>query len=113
MNGLSLALLSLNIMLTAASVWSFLALRRVLGGTSLKSLASLTVQVADLTSAFDGLREGHQRLNSRVGMREVRARRKSEQEPEEPLNGEPQVALSSREAKLAGIRAEARKRGLM
>lgn len=115
MNGWSLLVTSLNIGLTVLTASCWLGLRRLLAGTSLKSVASLTVEVADLKSAFDGLREGHQRLTTRVGMREVRARRRSEQEEEqtEQVNGAPQEELSSRESKLKAIRAEARKRGLM
>jgi len=110
MTGWSLVILSLNLSLTAVTVLCWLGARRLLGGTSLKSLTLLNVEFSDLRSAFDGLREGFQRLNTRVGMREMRAKRA------ENLEAQPEVEeshSSSRESKLAQIRATARQRGLL
>jgi hypothetical protein len=117
MNGWFSVLVSLIIGCVAGLVWCLWALRRVLAGTSLKSHTALLVEVSDLRSAFDALKDSHQRLNSRIGMRELRARRKGEPAPPEEMpeaaNDAPPVESSSRESKLAHIRAQARKQGLM
>lgn len=117
MTGLFLFLTSMNCVLTVATLSSWLALRRRLGGTSLRSITSLQLEVADLRLAFDGVKESFARLNSRVGMRELRARKANE--ANEP-NGEDAIAEvesssreTPRERKLEQIRAAARKRGLM
>lgn len=116
MNGWYLVILSLNCLLTASTALCYWVLRRALAGTSLKSLTSLLVDVSDLRSAFEQLREGFQRLNSRTAMRELRAKQreaKDEATPETSGQNGQEVSLSSREAKLTEIRAKARQLGVL
>lgn len=46
-------------------------------------LAALQVEVTDLADAYASLLDGHKRLRSRIGMREVRARKKNGADPEQ------------------------------
>lgn len=97
----------------AATSWSFVALvgslwcwsrvRKLLHGASVRSLAQLSTEVAELQSACASLAAQQRKLSNRVGMREVRERR------EEKVVGSSNGAVSDREQ----LRALARQRGLM
>lgn len=75
---------SLSCIAAALAVWSFVRVRKLLQGASTRSLAQLSSEVAELTSASESLLAQHRRLSARVGMREVRQRREEEREQQPP-----------------------------
>lgn len=44
---------------------------------TLKTMAELSAEVTDLRDAYESLLQSHKKLRSKIGMREVRARRKN------------------------------------
>lgn len=83
------ALLGLHLTLASLSCWSAItarsalkALRKKLDERSTRSLAELEAAVASLESASSSTSTTIRRLSSRLGMQDVRARRKAESPPE-------------------------------
>lgn len=66
---------SLSCVSMGVAIWCLCRVRKLLSGASTRSLASLSVEIAELNSAFESLLAGHKKLAARVGMREVRERR--------------------------------------
>lgn len=50
-----------------------------------KRIRGLETQLTDLSSSFDSLMESHRKLSARVGMRQLRERRKGEAADDEPV----------------------------
>lgn len=95
-------LASLSACAATAAIWSFARVRKLLVGASARSLAQLSNEVAELTSAYELLSSQQRRLSARVGMREVREKRK---EPEEP------DGFEDRASRLNKLREIARAKG--
>ena len=79
---------------------------------SLAKLAEMRGELTDLHDAYDALMASHKTLRSRVGMREVRDKRKNGADADEatdlgplPMDDEAKTAYK------VGLRAEARKQG--
>jgi len=87
---LSFTLASLSFLVAMAAIWSCVRVRKLLAGASARSLALLSTEVAELTSAFESLSAQQRKLSARVGMREVRDRRA--ERDEEPPGAEDRVA---------------------
>lgn len=82
-------LLSLSLVAVVTAGWFFVRLRRLLKGASSRSLTNLDLAVTELQSQFESLLAAHRRLHSRVGMRELREKRKDAPPDDEstPPNG--------------------------
>ena len=65
-------LTSLSCIGAMAAIWSYVRVRKLLAGASARSLAELSSEVAELTSASELLSRQQRRLSQRVGMREAR-----------------------------------------
>jgi hypothetical protein len=61
-----------------------------------KRVRALETQITDLSSNFDSLMDSHKRLSARVGMRNLRERRKGEGEDHEPIPPGDKAALRRR-----------------
>jgi hypothetical protein len=70
-------LASLSCVLAALGLWCLYRARKLLEGASVRSLSTLSNEVAELLYQFESLQAQHKRLASRVGMREVRHRKES------------------------------------
>lgn len=77
---------------------------------SLRKIAEVEVALTELTDSYDALLSSHRKLRSRIGMREVREKRKNgdDRENEVDLTDEAQKA-----AYKARMRADLRKRGML
>lgn len=77
----------------------------------LSELAKLSSEMTELTDAYDSLLHSHRKLRSRVGMREVRAKRKNgaDEPSESPVPGsdDEKAALKRK------LRDDARARGIL
>jgi hypothetical protein len=73
-------LASLSCAAATVAVLSLFRVRKRLHGVSARSLAQLSSEVAELTSALESLLGQQRRLAARVGMREVRQRRETADE---------------------------------
>lgn len=100
-------LASLSLCVATAAIWFCVRVRKLLAGASVRSLALLSTEVAELTSAFESLSAQQRRLSARVGMREVRQR--GEELREADNNGAPE--RGSREERLIKLREIARAKG--
>lgn len=103
------AAMSLSFIALAGALWCLLRVRKLLRGASPKSLAALSVEVAELQSAFESLSAGHRKLAARVGMREVRERRRDEGEP--PTGGGGGAGIGEKLLSKAELKDIARARG--
>ena len=100
-------LASLSFCMAAAAIWYFVRVRRLLEGASVRSLALLSTEVGELTSAYELLSRQQRRLSQRVGMREARHKGEELREVEDesaPVRG-------SREERLNKLREIARAKG--
>lgn len=70
--------MSLSFLSLAVAIWCFVRVRKLLSGASVRSIAQLSTEVAELQSSFESLHAGHRKLAARVGMREVRERRRDD-----------------------------------
>lgn len=117
MNGWYLAAMSLSLVCVGVQVWCLRQLRRQLAGSSVRSLTALSVELADLASAFESLHKSHTTLYKRISMRELRAQRKESSDPSgstgEDSDSDQVAEAEPRDAKLAKIRSIARARGLL
>lgn len=84
--------LLLNFCLTSFGLWAAITansslkeLRRLLATRSTRSLQQLDVEMAELSSALSSLSTTTRRISSRIGMQDVRARRKPELDPTQPM----------------------------
>lgn len=75
----------LNLALTSCSLWLAITVRsgskdvrRLLESTSTRSLKSLDGEVTELAASLSSISATVRRLSSRIGMQDVRARRKEE-----------------------------------
>lgn len=68
--------MSLSFVAATAALWSWFRVRKLLDAASLRSLASLSKDVAELTACFESLQETIKRISSREGMAAMRARRR-------------------------------------
>lgn len=73
-------LASLSFAAAAVSLWCSFRVLRALRGASLRSLATLSMEVAELTCVSESHAGQIKRLSARVGMREVRQRREDQGE---------------------------------
>lgn len=103
----SFILASLSCCAGTAAIWYCVRVQKRLAGASVRSLALLSTEVAELTSAYELLSRQQRRLSQRVGMRE--ARHKGEELREEDAETRP--ARGSREERLAKLREIARGKG--
>lgn len=100
-------LASLSCTLAAAAIWYCVLVRKRLAGASVRSLAQLSSEVAELSSACELLSQQQRRLSARVGMREVR--HKGEELREADTESAP--PRGSREDRLVKLREIARGKG--
>lgn len=100
-------LASLSFIGATAAIWFCVRVRKQLAGASVRSLALLSTEVAELTSAFESLSAQQRKLSARVGMREVRQR--GEQLRDDDIESGP--ARGSREERLNKLREIARAKG--
>lgn len=100
-------LASLSCIGATAAIWCFVRVRKLLAGASARSLAELSNEVAELTSACELLSRQQRRLSARVGMRE--ARHKGEEMRE--ADAETAPTRGSREDRLSKLREIARAKG--
>lgn len=100
-------LASLSCIGATAAIWSYVRVRKLLGGASARALAELSNEVAELTSASELLSRQQRRLSARVGMRE--ARHKGEELRE--TDDESAPARGSRADRLNKLREVARAKG--
>lgn len=100
-------LASLSCCVGMAAIWYCGRVRKLLAGASVRSLAQLSTEVAELTSAYESLTSQQRRLSARVGMREARHKGEELREAEEGTA----PARGSREEKLARLREIARSKG--
>jgi len=91
-----------------AAVWCWWLVRRAQKSVSQASLEVLRVAVDSLFLRCDSLETMHNTLRSRVGMREIREKRKEQAETAPPAESE-----STGTAAKARLREEARQRGLL
>jgi hypothetical protein len=84
-------LTSLSCCVATAAIWYCGRVRKLLRGASVRSLAQLSTEVAELTSAFESLSAQQRKLSARVGMREVRERVGREKD-DDPQPGDDRVA---------------------
>lgn len=76
---------------------------------SRKQLAAFSAELSDLAESYDQLLESHKKLRARVSMRDVRARRKADEDAAQDENG---VDIHSDRDKNA-LRLELRRQGLL
>jgi hypothetical protein len=103
----SFILASLSCIVAAAAIWYCARVRKRLAGASVRSLAQLSSEVAELSSACELLSQQQRRLSQRVGMREVRHKGEEIRE----VDDDSAPARGSREARLAKLREIARGKG--
>jgi len=96
-------LASLSCIVATAAIWSCVRVRKLLAGASARSLALLSTEVAELTSAYELLSRQQRRLSQRVGMREAREKKHENEEEAEPAD--------DRVARLNKLREIARAKG--
>lgn len=70
----SFSMASLSCASALVALWCWYRVRKLLEGASVRSLAQLSNEVAELMFVFESLQAQHKRLNARVGMREARAK---------------------------------------
>jgi len=107
LSALCLALASLSCIVGMAAIWCFVRVRKLLAGASARSLAQLSIEVAELTSSCELLSRQQRRLSQRVGMAAVR--HKGEELREDDAATAPE--RGSREERLAKLREIARTKG--
>ena len=95
-------LASLSCIVATAAIWSCVRVRKLLAGASARSLALLSTEVAELTSAYELLSRQQRRLSQRVGMREAR---------EKKHEGEDDQVEGDRVSRLNKLREIARAKG--
>lgn len=100
-------LASLSLCVAMAAIWYCIRVRKLLAGASVRSLALLSSEVGELTSAFESLSAQQRRLSARVGMREVR--HKGEEQREADAESAPE--RGSRAERLNKLREIARGKG--
>lgn len=102
----SFAAMSWSFVALVGSLWCWSRVRKLLHGASVRSLAQLSTEVAELLSMSESLAAQQRRLSSRVGMREVRERRAEKAEGSSTSVGERQMDR-------AQLKEIARARGLI
>lgn len=107
LSALYFGLTSLSCIVGTAAIWYCVRVRRLLDGASARSLAELSNEVAELTSAYELLSRQQRRLSARVGMRE--ARHKGEELREADADTGPE--RGSRAERLNKLREIARQKG--
>lgn len=100
-------LASLSCCVALAAIWYCVRVRKLLAGASVRSLALLSTEVAELVSACELLSAQQRRLSARVGMREARERGQELRE----ADAESAPTRGSREERLSKLREIARAKG--
>lgn len=95
---------------TAAAVFCWFRVRKLLVGASARSIATLSMEVSELTSVCASLDDRLKRLNSRIGMREIREKRAAE--PPATPDSSPPGDVGDKILSKAALREVARVRGI-
>jgi len=105
--------IGLNFALTSCALWAAITansklkeLQRTLDARSNRSLQQLDAEVTALSTALSSLSTTTRRLSSRLGMQDVRARRRevSEEEPTNPAEKKAWLRRQLQEGKLRIVR---------
>lgn len=98
-------LASLSACAATAAIWCYARVRKLLAGASARSLALLSNEVAELTSACELLSSQQRRLSQRVGMREAREKIGNDERQVDPAEDRVQRLNKLREiARAKGFR---------
>lgn len=109
LSNLALASCALWAAITASS--SLRALRRKLAERSTRSLRQLDAEVSELSSQVSSLSTTTKRISSRIGMQDVRARRKAVLDPSRPMTkAELRAGLATGELRVLSDQANAARR---
>lgn len=100
-------LASLSCCVGMAAIWFCVRVRKLLAGASVRSLAQLSIEVDELTSACELQKQQLRKLSQRVGMAAVRHKGEELREADE----ETAPARGSREERLNKLREIARAKG--